>query len=106
MGCVYLIGETGNEGVYKIGSTHSDNADCRLKSLQTGNSDELFVKKAHVTDSPFKMEKMLHMRFDIANLIGEWFELTPEQVDGFDDLCDNLQSLIDSMDGNPFYKKT
>ena len=41
MGYVYLIGETGNDGRYKIGSTRAKKIETRLKQLQTGNSSEL-----------------------------------------------------------------
>ena len=63
MSFVYLIGENGNEGSYKIGSTRSKDIRKRLKQLQTGNSNSLFIKSFFETDYPFKVEKMLHARY-------------------------------------------
>ena len=75
MSWVYLIGENGNEGSYKIGSTRCKDIKKRLKQLQTGNSNSLFIKSSFETDYPFKSEKMLHAKFKNNRSIGEWFYL-------------------------------
>jgi hypothetical protein len=103
MGYVYLIGEIDNSGKYKIGSTRGKSVAKRLKQLQTGSSSELYVKDAVETDHPFKLEKMLHNHFKSSNLIGEWFELSEYDVDGFKDLCSEKLKVIDSLKENPFY---
>ena len=71
MGYVYLIGEIGKEGIYKIGSTRAKDVNKRLKQLQTGNSSELFIKESYKTEHPFKLEKMLHNHFKSSSLIGD-----------------------------------
>ena len=63
MSRVYLIGEHGNEGSYKIGSKWCKDIKKRMKQLQTGNSNSLFIKSSFETDYPFKIEKMLHAKF-------------------------------------------
>ena len=103
MGYIYLIGEIGNENRYKIGSTRSKDINKRLKQLQTGNSEELYIKESFETSHPFKLETMLHNRFKTSNLIGEWFELSNEDVRDFKGVCENLQSIIDSLKDNPFF---
>lgn len=105
MGYVYLIGEINNDGRYKIGSTRAKKVDTRLKQLQTGNSSELYIKESYETERPFKLEKMLHNRFKSSNLMGEWFELSEDNVKDFRGICEHLQSIIDSLKDNPFYNK-
>ena len=103
MGYIYLIGEINNPGRYKIGSTRAKNVEKRLKQLQTGNSSELYIVQSYETDEPFKLEKMLHNRFKIANLINEWFELSGRDVEDFRGICDDYQGIIDSLKNNPFF---
>lgn len=103
MGYVYLIGEIGNEGKYKIGSTRAKNVNKRLKQLQTGNSSELYIKESFETEHPFKLEKMLHNHFKSSNLIGEWFELSETDTEDFKTICEEKIKVIESLKDNPFY---
>jgi hypothetical protein len=103
MGYIYLIGEIGNENRYKIGSTRCKDINKRLKQLQTGNSEELYIKESFETTHPFKLETMLHNRFKSSNLIGEWFELSNDDVRAFKGVCESLQKIIDSLKDNPFF---
>ena len=103
MGYVYLIGETNNEGKYKIGSTRAKDVNKRLKQLQTGNSSELFIKESYETEHPFKLEKMLHNHFKSSNLIGEWFELSESDTEAFKGVCEEKEKIISSLKDNPFY---
>ena len=105
MGYVYLIGEIGNEGRYKIGSTRAKKVATRLKQLQTGNANELYIKESYETEYPFKIEKMLHNRFKNANIINEWFELSEDDVKDFKGICEECSKVIDSLKENPFYFK-
>ena len=103
MGCVYLIGEIGNEGRYKIGSTRAKDVNKRLKQLQTGNSSELYIKESFETEYPFKIEKMLHNHFKSSNLMGEWFELSESDVETFKVVCEEKMRVVESLKNNPFY---
>ncbi len=103
MGYVYLIGEIGNENRFKIGATKCKDINKRLKQLQTGNSEELYIKESFETTRPFKLETMLHNRFKTSNLIGEWFELSKDDVNNFKNVCHKLQNIIDCLKDNPFF---
>ena len=105
MGYVYLIGEKENPGRYKIGSTRANDVNKRLKQLQTGSSSELYIKDCFETDQPFKLEKMLHNRFNNCKVIGEWFELSESDTEDFRGICAELQGIIASLKDNPFYFK-
>lgn len=106
MGYVYLIGEIGKEGRYKIGSTKAKDVNKRLKQLQTGNSSELFIKESYETEHPFKLEKMLHNHFKSSNLIGEWFELSESDTEAFKAVCEEKEKIISCLKDNPFYFNT
>ena len=103
MGYVYLIGETNNNGRYKIGSTRAKDVNRRLKQLQTGNASELYIKEAFETEQPFKLEKMLHNHFKYKNLSGEWFGLSEADTEAFRSICEEKMKIIDSLKDNPFY---
>jgi hypothetical protein len=103
MGYVYLIGEIGNENRFKIGATKCKDINKRLKQLQTGNSEELYIKESFETTRPFKLETMLHNRFKTSNLIGEWFDLSKDDVNNFKNVCHKLQNIIDCLKDNPFF---
>ena len=87
MGFVYLIGEINSDNKYKIGSTRAKNINKRLKQLQTGNSNELFIKSFYETDKPFKLETMLHNRF-VDRKLSTWA---------------SSQNIINSLKENPYF---
>lgn len=103
MGYVYLIGENNNGNKYKIGSTKCKDINKRLKQLQTGNSNPLFLKAYYETSRPFKLETMLHNRFKEYNIIGEWFELNKNDLESFDSICHSFQNIIDCLKENPYF---
>jgi len=103
MGFIYLIGEANNNGKYKIGSTRAKDVNKRLKQLQTGNSSELYLKDYYETDNPFKLEKMLHNRFKLSSLRGEWFDLSENDTKDFKGICEDFEKIIESLKENPFY---
>lgn len=102
MGSIYLIGQSDTPNIFKIGCTRGNVAK-RSKALQTGNSEELYIAKSFETSSPFKLEKMLHMKYEPKLYLNEWYELTKEDVDNFITSCQTLQSSIDSLSDNPFF---
>lgn len=101
MGFVYLI-EDRDTGVYKIGVTKGDPTK-RLKKLQTGNANELYIKHLFETQWPFRLETMLHNYFKERNEINEWFWL--DDPDEFLTKCLEFNSIISSLLDNPFFNK-
>lgn len=104
MGHVYLIGEDRSCGRYKIGSTRARDVMKRVSQIQVGNPCELKVICSYECDSPFKLEKMMHNLYKGKRLVGEWFELSHDDVDSFLRECGRMQGLINAMrdGGNPF----
>ena len=70
MGYVYLIEDSTND-VYKIGVTRS-NSKRRLQKLQTGNSTPLQIKYLFETEYPFRLESMLHNKYQQYKVLNEW----------------------------------
>ena len=105
MGYVYLIGNEEMPNRYKIGSTRAKDVNKRLKQLQTGSSSKLYIKESFETEHPFKLEKMLHNRFKSSSIIGEWFELSENDVTNFNYVCEEKMEIIKSLKENPFYFK-
>lgn len=64
---------------YKIGKT-KNNADRRLKQLQTGNEIELKIVRCIEYENP-EIEKYLHEYFQDRRLHGEWFKVSIEEID-------------------------
>lgn len=103
MGFVYLIGMKNQPNKFKIGSTRRKDINDRLKQLQTGNAEELYIKDFFETEKPFKLEQMLHNKYKSERLIGEWFEMSSAMTDTFHAVCENYQSIINSLKQNPFF---
>ena len=101
-GYVYLICDPSNT-TFKIGVTR-DLKSQRLKKLQTGNSEELFISSYYKYKYPFRLEKLLHLRFHNKHEHGEWFKLTAEDIVQFKQTCDDLCKTIESLKDNPFIK--
>lgn len=104
MGIVYLLGDTGKEGMYKIGVTKGK-IENRIKKLQTGNSGEIYLVNSYNTEYPFVLEKMLHTKYFSEQAVGEWFELSLDEVTKFIETCDKFQKNIDALNSNYFFNK-
>lgn len=104
MGKVYLLGDWAKEGYYKIGVTKGD-VEKRIKKLQTGNGGEIYLISYFETDFPFELEKMLHNRYQHTETHNEWFEMTNEEVGGFQKACEEFQESLDALRENYFFKK-
>lgn len=103
-GYVYLIGSVDDKKRFKIGVTHGD-VEKRLKKLQTGNPEQLYVRHKFKTSSPFKLEKMLHTVYSTKNELNEWFNIENDEINNFIETCEKYQKIIDSLDDNPFFKR-
>lgn len=80
-GFLYLIGESDNESVVKVGWSRRENF-ARLSELQTGNS-RLLLGLAEKPGT-LKDEYKLHVAYEPDNVLQEWFEVSPELLSEFD----------------------
>ena len=105
MGFVYLIKDASNH-TYKIGVSRAmDVNNRRIRSLQTGNSTELQVMFMYNTLYPFRMESMLHKRYEQYQVLNEWYDLPEEDVANFLNTCSDLDVVINSLKDNPYFNK-
>lgn len=100
-GNIYLIEDTYSK-LFKIGVTRGDVKN-RLKKLQTGNGNKLSLIKTYTSNYPFKAEKLLHNRFREKKVLNEWFDLTKEDVDNFEQTCQEINQMINDLINNPFF---
>lgn len=103
MAFVYLIGEENDGLKYKIGCTKQTNIEKRLKALQTGNPNKLTLINYFETETPYKLEKMLHTHFKGRQTLNEWFDLETTDIDNFTSLCKQYQGFIELLKDNPFF---
>lgn len=75
-GTIYLIGPAND--LYKIGCT--TNLSNRLRNLQTAASTVLTLVHSFAVDDMGRAEKYLHTRFAHLRSHGEWFALSPDDV--------------------------
>jgi hypothetical protein len=76
-GMVYVVAAA---GLYKIGMSRRF-SDARITSLQTASPILLSTVCKIKTDSPDTLERDLHRKFSHKRVRGEWFSLTPEDVE-------------------------
>lgn len=103
-GIVYLLGDSLNEGVYKIGVTRSKIED-RIKKLQTGNAGEIYLVDSYETNVPFFLEKRLHMKYFSNKESGEWYNLPLSEAENFKKSCKEIEDIVEAMKENPFFPK-
>jgi len=82
---IYFIRNTTTHN-YKIGKTI--NLKYRIKQLQTGCDSKLEIYKYIETDDN-NLEKYLHHYFKDKKIIGEWFQISNDNIDYIIDLINN-----------------
>lgn len=103
MAFVYLLGDYGNDNLCKIGVTRGK-IENRIKQLQTGNGNEIYLKDYYETKIPFYIEKILHLKFSSMQMLNEWFILDDDDIFNFKHTCFEIEKNILSLTGNPFMK--
>lgn len=100
-GFVYLIGDSNNDGVFKIGVTRGA-IENRMKKLQTGNPGKIHLFAYHESRHPFFIEKRLHLLLGQYRENNEWFRLPLDIQIGFNKMCDEQETVAESIKNNPF----
>lgn len=92
-GYVYLLCNPSND-TFKIGVTKNE-IEKRIKQLETGNSEDIFMASYHYTQYPYRLEKMLHAHFATYHVNREWFKFTdctPSKA--FNDYCNDFEETL------------
>lgn len=92
------------QNLYKIGVTKNLYSK-RMKQLQTGNGSELHLINYHETFYPYRMEKLLHCKFNDKREHGEWFRLSIDDIISFKKTCEEFEQIIGVLKNNPFFAK-
>ena len=104
MAFVYLLCDSGQENMYKIGVTRGK-IENRIRQLQTGNGNEIHLVDYHKTDYPFYIERLLHLKFHQKQNKNEWFLLENDDIFKFKDICFEIEKNVEPLKDNPFAKK-
>ena len=104
MAYVYLLCDSGQDNTFKIGVTRGS-IEKRIKKLQTGNGEEIFLVNYYETEYPFIIEKMMHQKYFSDKKLNEWFYLDSESVSNFKKDCEEFEEIIECLKDNPFFKK-
>lgn len=104
MAFVYLLGDSGQDNTFKIGITRGS-IEKRIKQLQTGNGEEIYLVDFYETDYPFFLERSLHLKFYPKQKRNEWFNLDVGDVVKFKEHCRLFEDNAFSLKDNPFSKK-
>lgn len=103
---IYLFNINGTD-IYKIGFTKS-NPKKRLKELQTGNPFRILLIDSFQSDIAPQIESVLHrLKFykkytpeDGNTLLGEWFNLTNDDVRDFQAECVKIEKNLKLLENN------
>lgn len=104
MAFVYLLGDAGQDNVFKIGVTRGP-VEKRVKQLQTGNGEEIYLVSYYETDYPFFIERLLHTKLYPKQKRNEWFILNISDIVDFKEYCKNIEEQAIALKDNPFAKK-
>ena len=104
MAFVYLLGDSGQDNTFKIGITRGK-IEKRIKQLQTGNGEQIYLVNYYETDYPFFLERSLHLKFYPKQKHNEWFNLNVDDVINFKEHCKFFEDTARTLEENPFAKK-
>ena len=96
-GYVYFIGN-GQDDYVKIGI--SINLTSRVKSLQTGFGEYLFLYGFIYCENYIDLEKILHKKYNSQRKTGEWFEINRDEVKK--EILQNNGNFLNSYTTNKF----
>lgn len=102
-GYVYLLGNSSDDGVFKIGVTRGS-IEKRMKKLQTGNPDEIYLVAYYETRNPFYVEKMMHLKYYGRKELNEWYRLDANEVASFQESCSEIEERALKIKDNQFFK--
>jgi hypothetical protein len=89
-GYVYLIRQ-GQSDLYKIGHTTKKPSN-RLKELQTGNPQELYLITSYQTKYYKDVENLMHTKNNHFKVVREWFRFDFKIESNFLEECQNNEA--------------
>lgn len=98
MSKIYLL-QVGD--YFKIGYT-KNSVEKRVKQLQTGSSEEITIKQVFETKHGMKVERALHSVLSHKRIIGEFFDLSLEDLNNFLIYCNKFEKGLDEIQNTIF----
>jgi hypothetical protein len=103
MAYVYLLGDSGQDNTFKIGVTRGK-VEKRIKQLQTGNGEDIYLVNSYETNYPFFIERLLHTKLYPKQKRNEWFNLDANDIVNFKFYCEEIEKHAEALKDNPFSK--
>lgn len=100
---VYIL-RVSSDGIYKIGV--SKNVEKRVKQLQTGNPEPIEIVKTFLSEYPYKVESVMHRRFNRNHVQGECYYLSEQDIETFEEsckVCETNFSIMDDMQNHRYW---
>ena len=94
---IYLLQSEVN-GLYKIGISKDPNK--RVKELQTGSGEIIYLLHEYPSKYARKIEGAFHSSYSHVQKKGEWFDLDIFAVLDFLDICEKIEKNIIFIEGN------
>jgi predicted GIY-YIG superfamily endonuclease len=94
---VYLIRSSENSH-YKIG--HTKDINSRIKQLQTGNSDKIYLVDSYKSEFSIKIENALHNFYVNKKILNEWFDFGIEEEVNFRKMCIKIENNLKYIEIN------
>ena len=94
---LYLIHQEDSD-LYKIGV--SKHVRKRLKENQTGNGNKLEIIHIVPSEMPYKVEAIIHQRWQNKRKNGEWFFLEEDDVNNFEKFCREIEGCLNFLNNN------
>lgn len=88
---------------FKIGYT-KNSVEKRVKQLQTGTPDIIYIKNVFRTKHGMTIERTLHRLLSTKRISGEYFDLDYTDVTNFISLCEKYELALDCVNKNNKYE--
>jgi hypothetical protein len=93
---IYLI--SNQLGLFKVGV--SKNPNKRIKSMETGNPDDLIILYVYNSKKSYVIEKTLHRLYQQYHVKLEWFSLPTNEVENFLINCKKIDDNLKYLEEN------
>jgi hypothetical protein len=91
---IYLVcSEIAGQKLHKIGYTRRT-IEQRIKEFKTGNASEIYLVDSFQSEWGTKIESQLHKIYKQKKIVGEWFELSDEDITSFQFNCQRIHNNL------------
>ena len=91
---IYLVcSEIEGKKLHKIGYTRRT-PEKRIKEFKTGNASDIYLVDSFQSKWGTKIEAQLHKIYKSKKIVGEWFDLSNEELEQFQKHCQRIHNNL------------